>query len=134
MPGRLAAARIGGCHNEPPGTRPLPQPRTGGRPSPTVCGSTAGLKGGRTPGTRPTWRKSEGTTLINTHRASPLLRHTGLYLSSEELCDMRVKEAPAHALRAMFAGIGSVFGVTDKLRKPVAPEPPQTVAAETNVT
>ena len=28
----------------------------------------------------------------------------------------RVKEAPAHALRAMFAGIGRLLSVTDKIR------------------
>ena len=33
----------------------------------------------------------------------------------------RVKEAPASALRAMFAGIGSLLSVTDKIRaKPAA--------------
>lgn len=36
----------------------------------------------------------------------------------------RVKEAPAHALRAMFAGIGQLLSVTDKIRnKPAAPAP-----------
>jgi hypothetical protein len=53
---------------------------------------------------------------------------------------MRVKEAPASALRAMFGGIGSLLGVTDKVRaKPAAPEatvgtgtvPPETVATQT---
>jgi hypothetical protein len=35
----------------------------------------------------------------------------------------RVKEAPASALRAMFAGIGSLLAVTDKIRpKHAAPE------------
>jgi hypothetical protein len=52
---------------------------------------------------------------------------------------MRVKEAPASALRAMFGGIGSLLGVTDKVRaKPAAPEatvgtgtvPPETVATQ----
>jgi len=52
----------------------------------------------------------------------------------------RVKEAPAHALRAVFAGIGRLLSVTDKLRNrpaPAAPaadaEPvaPETVAPET---
>ena len=51
----------------------------------------------------------------------------------------RVKEAPASALRAMFAGIGSLLSVTDKLRakpateapaEPAAPAP-ETVAPET---
>jgi hypothetical protein len=48
---------------------------------------------------------------------------------------MRVKEAPASALRAMFGGIGSLLGVTDKLRaKAAAPEAaaaPETAAPET---
>src|SRR5579875_2059010 len=52
----------------------------------------------------------------------------------------RVKEAPAHALRAVFAGIGRLLSVTDKLRNKPAPaapaadaEPvtPETVAPET---
>ena len=46
----------------------------------------------------------------------------------------RVKEAPASALRAMFAGIGSLLSVTDKIRaKPAAETPaaPETVAPET---
>jgi hypothetical protein len=35
----------------------------------------------------------------------------------------RVKDAPASALRAMFAGLGSLLGVTDKIRpKHAAPE------------
>jgi hypothetical protein len=34
----------------------------------------------------------------------------------------RVKEAPASALRAMFAGIGSLLSVTDKIRSKPAPE------------
>jgi outer membrane biosynthesis protein TonB len=53
---------------------------------------------------------------------------------------MRVKEAPASALRAMFGGIGSLLGVTDKIRaKPAATEAavgtetaaPETAAPET---
>jgi hypothetical protein len=42
----------------------------------------------------------------------------------------RVKEAPAHALRAMFAGIGQLLSVTDKLRgKPTeAPATAETAA------
>ena len=57
----------------------------------------------------------------------------------------RVKEAPAHALRAVFAGIGQLLSVSDKLRnksatapapaeaKTAAPETaaPETVVAET---
>ena len=51
----------------------------------------------------------------------------------------RVKEAPASALRAMFAGIGSLLSVTDKIRAkpsaetPAAPEAaaPATAAPET---
>jgi hypothetical protein len=52
----------------------------------------------------------------------------------------RVKEAPAHALRAMFAGIGQLLSVTDKIRnKPASVEAladaetmtPETVAPET---
>ena len=47
---------------------------------------------------------------------------------------MRVKEAPASTLRAIFGGIGSLLGVTDKMRaKPAAPETtaaPQTAAPE----
>jgi hypothetical protein len=35
----------------------------------------------------------------------------------------RVKEAPAHALRAMFAGIGQLLSVTDKLRGKQAQAP-----------
>jgi hypothetical protein len=43
---------------------------------------------------------------------------------------MRVKEAPVSALRAVFGGIGSLLGVTDKVRvKPAAPE--TTVSTET---
>jgi hypothetical protein len=42
----------------------------------------------------------------------------------------RVKEAPASALRAMFAGIGSLLSVTDKIRaKPAAETTPETEAA-----
>jgi hypothetical protein len=53
---------------------------------------------------------------------------------------MRVKEAPASALRAVFGGIGSLLGVSDKVRaKPAAPEatvsteaaPPETTTPET---
>jgi hypothetical protein len=40
----------------------------------------------------------------------------------------RVKEAPAHALRAMFAGIGQLLSATDKLRGKPAQAP---AAAET---
>jgi cytoskeletal protein RodZ len=41
----------------------------------------------------------------------------------------RVKEAPASALRAMFAGIGSLLSVTDKIRpKPTAETVPETKA------
>ena len=36
----------------------------------------------------------------------------------------RVKEAPASALRAMFAGIGSLLSVTDKIRAKPAAETP----------
>ena len=55
----------------------------------------------------------------------------------------RVKEAPAHALRAMFAGIGQLLSVSDKIRNKSAPAPapagaetpekiaPETVAPET---
>jgi hypothetical protein len=47
----------------------------------------------------------------------------------------RVKEAPAHALRAVFGGIGSLLSVSDKIRnKPAAPETAAsapTVAPET---
>jgi hypothetical protein len=49
----------------------------------------------------------------------------------------RVKEAPASALRAMFAGIGSLLSVTDKIRAkpatetPAAPEPAAPEAAAT---
>jgi hypothetical protein len=59
----------------------------------------------------------------------------------------RVKEAPAHALRAVFAGIGRLLSVTDRIRnkpapaaapadaEPVAPEmvAPETIAPETAV-
>ena len=42
----------------------------------------------------------------------------------------RVKEAPASALRAMFAGIGSLLSVTDKIRaKPAAETAAETEAA-----
>ncbi len=42
----------------------------------------------------------------------------------------RVKEAPASALRAMFAGIGSLLSVTDKIRaKPATETTAETVAA-----
>ena len=42
----------------------------------------------------------------------------------------RVKEAPASALRAMFAGIGSLLSVTDKIRPmPAAETAPETKAA-----
>ncbi len=44
----------------------------------------------------------------------------------------RMKEAPAHALRAMFAGIGQLLSVTDKLRGKATAEPePKNEAAET---
>jgi hypothetical protein len=47
----------------------------------------------------------------------------------------RVKEAPVHALRAMFAGIGRLLSVTDKIRnKPDSAEAPadaETAAPET---
>jgi hypothetical protein len=48
----------------------------------------------------------------------------------------RVKEAPAHALRAMFAGIGQLLSVSDKIRgksasAPAGAETPETVAPET---
>jgi hypothetical protein len=46
----------------------------------------------------------------------------------------RVKEAPAHALRAIFAGIGQLLSVSDKVRnKPATPETaaPETAAPET---
>jgi hypothetical protein len=47
----------------------------------------------------------------------------------------RVKEAPAHALRAVFAGIGRLLSVTDKLRNRPAPAAPaadaESVAPET---
>lgn len=54
----------------------------------------------------------------------------------------RVKEAPAQALRAMFAGIGSLLSVTDKIRnKPAtaaapasAAKPQTTNIPETNIT
>jgi hypothetical protein len=43
----------------------------------------------------------------------------------------RVKEAPAHALRAMFAGIGQVLLVADRMRsRPADPEMDQPAAAE----
>jgi hypothetical protein len=48
---------------------------------------------------------------------------------------MRVKEAPAQALRAVFGGIGSLLSVSDKIRnKPATPETAastETVAAVT---
>src|ERR1700677_3005597 len=46
----------------------------------------------------------------------------------------RVKEAPASALRAMFAGIGSLLSVTDKIRAKPAGEKaaePKAAAPET---
>ena len=48
----------------------------------------------------------------------------------------QVKEAPAQALRAMFAGIGQLLGVSDKIRgksasAPAGAETPETVAPET---
>jgi hypothetical protein len=48
----------------------------------------------------------------------------------------QVKEAPAQALRAMFAGIGQLLGVSDKIRNKSAPAPagaetPETVTPET---
>jgi hypothetical protein len=43
----------------------------------------------------------------------------------------RVKEAPAHALRAMFAGIGQVLLVADRMRsRPAGPDAAQLTAAE----
>jgi len=36
----------------------------------------------------------------------------------------QVKEAPAHALRAVFAGIGQLLGVSDKVRNKSASAPP----------
>lgn len=41
----------------------------------------------------------------------------------------RVKEAPAHALRAIFAGIGQLLSVSDKVRN--KPATPETAAPET---
>jgi hypothetical protein len=41
----------------------------------------------------------------------------------------RVKEAPAHALRAIFAGIGQLLSVSDKVRN--KPATPQTATPET---
>jgi hypothetical protein len=47
----------------------------------------------------------------------------------------RVKEAPASALRAMFAGIGSLLSVTDKIRpKPAAETAPEPKAAAPETT
>jgi hypothetical protein len=48
----------------------------------------------------------------------------------------RVKEAPAHALRAMFAGIGQLLSVTDKLRgkSGQAPATAETTAEAAKVT
>jgi hypothetical protein len=47
----------------------------------------------------------------------------------------RVKEAPVQALRAMFAGIGSLLSVTDKMRnKPAAAPAPEAPAAEKTAT
>ena len=47
----------------------------------------------------------------------------------------RVKEAPAHALRSLFGGIGSLLSVSDKIRnKPATAEAPAsapTAAPET---
>jgi hypothetical protein len=53
----------------------------------------------------------------------------------------RIKEAPAQALRGVFAGIGQLLLITDKLRnktpsytaapRPRTPEPAETVATET---
>jgi hypothetical protein len=54
----------------------------------------------------------------------------------------QVKEAPAQALRAMFAGIGQLLSVSDKIRNKSAPAPatadaetvtPETAAPETAV-
>src|SRR6516164_621884 len=48
------------------------------------------------------------------------------YPSLRGVCDMRVpqvKEAPAQALRAMFAGIGQLLSVSDKIRNKSAPAP-----------
>ena len=49
----------------------------------------------------------------------------------------RVKEAPAHALRAMFAGIGQLLSVSDKIRNKSAtaqaPAEAETVVPETVV-
>lgn len=43
----------------------------------------------------------------------------------------RVKEAPAHALRAMFAGIGQMLLVADRMRnRPAGPETDQPAGAE----
>src|SRR5580704_13660195 len=56
----------------------------------------------------------------------------------------RIKEAPAQALRGVFAGIGQLLLITDKLRnktpsytaapRPRTPEPAETVATETVAT
>jgi len=51
----------------------------------------------------------------------------------------RVKEAPARALRAMFAGIGSLLSVADKIRNrpaatTAAPKAPETVTPEDTAT
>src|SRR5216684_8121991 len=59
-------------------------------------------------------------------RASPPGRHVVSRHRGE--CDMRVpqvseriKEAPAQALRGVFAGIGQLLLITDKLRNKVPP-------------
>jgi hypothetical protein len=47
----------------------------------------------------------------------------------------RVKEAPAHALRAVFGGIGSLLSVSDKIRnKPATAEAPATAPAAAHET
>jgi hypothetical protein len=75
--------------------------------------------------------KRKDTALIKAQRSSPLLRHTGLVNRLRGECDMRVpqvKEGPASALRAMFAGIGQLLSITDKLRgKSGASPDPETV-------
>src|SRR6185437_7388536 len=62
-------------------------------------------------------RKTVGTGLINPQRARRFLGQTCAHLTPPRECDMSVpqtKDRPASALRAVFAGIGSLLSVKDK--------------------
>jgi hypothetical protein len=78
------------------------------------------------------FRQTVCTTFINTHQAADPLRQTSADNHSEE-CDMSVpqkeKESPASMLRAMFAGVGSLLSVVDRVRGKSAAQAPANAPA-----